>query len=184
MFRSALHWLQVRTRRHLFLLSSPLPVATVVDRLNQNLTKETNFSRGYIGKVGPFAEGPQSWPVRLSFRGSVHSSWRYIFIGTIYADETGTELAGTLGPIDFVYGFSLVWLGGVTLFFVFGFIGLVSDVATGQGWAYLPLVLVPLAMMAAFVVMTKFATRSALSEWDRMLKWLTELLDLRGGSQP
>jgi hypothetical protein len=171
----------MRTRRQPFAASSPLPLETVVDRLNQNLTKETNFSRGYIGKVGP-VEGSQSWPVRLSYRGATYSSWRYIFKGNIQADGSGTKLTGTLGPIEFVYAFSLFWLVGVTLFFVSGVIGLISDVATGHGWAYLPLVLVPLVMIVGFFAITGVATRSAHSDWNRMETWLTELLDLRGES--
>jgi hypothetical protein len=183
MLRSPLHWIQ-ETRRRPFALRSPLPPATVIDRLNQNLTKETNFSKGYIGKVGPFSDGSQSWPVRLSFRGLTYSSWRFIFKGSVGADDAGTLLTGTLGPIEFVFFFSLVWLGGVTAFFLGGCIGIVSEIANGHGVAYLPLMLIPLAMIALFFVLTGLATTKARSDWRRMEKWLTELLDLRDQSPP
>ena len=113
--------------------------------------------------------------MRLSLRGSANSSWRLIFKGSIRAADAGTVLAGTLGPIEFVYGFSLFWLGFVALFFVGGLAGLIG----GHGLSFLPLVIIPLVMLAFFFVVTAVASNVALTDWTRMERWLSQLLDLR-----
>jgi hypothetical protein len=180
MFRSGIDWLQKRTKRLPVAFWSPLTPAEVVQRLNQNLTAESRFATGYLGSVGPLPDASMCWPVRLSYGRSYYSSWRMIFQGSICASDSGTSLAGTLGPIDIVYGSSLLWLGFVAVFFTIGLIGLISDVATGHGLTYLPLVLVPLVMLAAFFVITGVASGFALGDWNRVDRWLSQLLELRG----
>jgi hypothetical protein len=64
------------------------------------------------------------------------------------------------------------------LFFVGGTIGFFSDLASGHGASLLPFVLIPAVMIVMFFAITEFGSRSALSEWANMDRWLRDLLEV------
>lgn len=106
------------------------------------------------------------------------NSWRFVFEGTIYQDGAGTRLAGTLGPNAFIPVFSAIWIGFVSLFLIVGFVGFVSNLATGHGASLAPFVLIPLLMLTMFVGISEVGTRSARLEWHAMERWLRTLIEV------
>jgi ascorbate-specific PTS system EIIC-type component UlaA len=108
----------------------------------------------------------------------MRNSWRYEFLGGIAVSGPGCWLTGTVGPAAVIPIFSALWLGFVSLFFIGGSIGLLSDAVTGRGFALLPFVLIPGFMIVGFVVLTEVAARSAAREWERMDQWLRALLEV------
>ncbi len=106
------------------------------------------------------------------------NSWRKTFEGGIAANGPGCWLTGTVGPASSVAVFCSIWFGGVSLFFIGGLGGFISDAVTGHGYALLPFVLIPMAMLGFFFVLIEVATRSAASEWRSMDGWLRSLLEV------
>ncbi|HTW97602.1 MAG TPA: hypothetical protein VMD59_02435 [Acidimicrobiales bacterium] len=151
----------------------------VASKLSQNLAPVRQFSLGVLSPRSAFQGTVSGWSVRLVAAGETRNSWCYEFLGGItVGGGPGCWLTGTLGPPSFVRVFSTLWLGFVSLFFVGGSIGFVSDAVTSHGFALLPFVLIPAFMLCGFVVVTETASRSAAKEWDRMEQWLRRLLDV------
>ena len=148
-------------------------------RLSTNLAPDRTFSLGFRGQDASYRGTVTGWSVRMSaVSGLQRNSWRSVFEGGIYSEERGTWLIGTTGPVTFVPVFSAIWFGFVSLFFVGGLVGLVVDASTGHATVAPQFVLIPLAMMAFFVVLTEFASSSAHREWVGMDLWVRKLLEV------
>ena len=171
-------WIRTRLGRVPYSLWSPLPPPEVAGRLAQNLAPFKPFSFGFRQQERYQGTVSGSW-VRLMCVGPMQgNSWRLVFEGTIVGDGLGTRLDGTLGPNRFVPVFSAIWVVFVSLFFVGGTIGFVSDLASGHGASLLPFVLIPAVMIVMFFAITEFGSRSARSEWANMDRWLRRLLEV------
>jgi hypothetical protein len=96
-------------------------------------------------------------------------------------DPKGTDHGdlphGTVGPPAFIPAFSALWLGFVSVFFIGGSIGFLTDALTGHGFGLLPFVLIPALMLGMFIVITEMGARISAKEWERMEQWLRLLLD-------
>jgi hypothetical protein len=172
-------WVRTRLLRRPYAFWSPLPSEEVATRLSRNLAPERQFSLGFGGPGMAYRGTVSGWSVHLSARGTGQgNSWRTVFDGGIVAGEQGSWLTGSIGPVAFVPVFSCIWLGLVSLFFVIGVIGLLSDLSTGRGASFLPFVLIPAGMMAFFFVMTEFGSRTSQNEWEKMDLWLRRLLEV------
>lgn len=160
------------------MLGSPLPAQEVAARLSQQLRPRGIFSEGFVGNVveNPGVV-PPTWSVEFSNIGIVRNSWRYVFKGIIGSGVQGSWITGDVGPNEMVFGFAIFWLSFVSLFFVGGLIGLFTDVVTGHGISYLPLVLVPLAMIIFFFALCEIGSRWARANWEAMELWITELVE-------
>ncbi|MGO9341156.1 MAG: hypothetical protein ACLP6E_01355 [Acidimicrobiales bacterium] len=187
--RGARQWVRSGFFRQPYALWSPLLPEEVYRRLSQNLVVPSRNplsslapgSFGFPGLSDPIYEGTVSGPyIRLSCRGSLmrSNSWRKTFEGGIAANGPGCWLTGTVGPASSVAVFCSIWFGGVSLFFIGGLGGFISDAVTGHGYALLPFVLIPMAMLGFFFVLIEVATRSAASEWRSMDGWLRSLLEV------
>ena len=183
--KGARQWVRSRLLRQPYALWSPLPPDEALRRLSQNLTPPTRG--GFSRPAGSTCEGTVvGSAVRMSGGGSTtRNSWRRSFDGRIVVNGPGCWLTGTVGPNSSVAVFSAIWLGGVSLFFIGGSIGYITDAATGHGYASLPFVLIPMAMIVFFFVLTEGATRAAVSEYPLTAccaHCLTLLSCLRGRS--
>ena len=110
--------------------------------------------------------------------GQGRNSWRYEFTGAITVNGPGGWLSGTVGPPVFIPAFSALWFGLVSIFFIGGTIGFLTDAVSGHGFGLLPFVLIPAVMLGAFVIITEMGARISAKEWERMEQWLRLLLDV------
>jgi len=171
-------WVETRMLRHPYQLWTPLDAYETASKLFQNLAPLRQFSLGVPSPTSRVQGSVSGWSVRLVAAGQMRNSWRYEFIGGITVNGPGCWLTGTVGPPGSIPGFSAVWFGFVSLFFIGGSIGFLSDAVTGRGIGLLPFVLIPGFMLVFFVVLTELAARSAAREWERTEQWLRLLLDV------
>jgi hypothetical protein len=106
------------------------------------------------------------------------NSWRWLFEGQVNISQPGSWLVGTVGPTGSVAVFSAIWLSFVSLFFILGAAGLVTNLVTHHGAGLLPFVLIPGAMLIAFLAITNLGWRISRSEWRSLEQWLWELLEI------
>jgi hypothetical protein len=155
---------------------TPLEVST---RLSQYLAPEKLLAIGFVGSVVEDRGIVPTWSVSISRRSGYRNSGRFIFKGTVGAGERGTWLTGNVGPSQAVPALAIAWFIFVSLFLVSGLIGFITDEVTNHGSAYLPLVLVPSAMLLFFVVLIEVMAKIATAEWRSADRWLRKLLDGR-----
>jgi hypothetical protein len=163
---------------HPYSLWTPLAPQEALERLGNGITPTRVWRLGFIDPQTPYTGAVIGSAVRLAYDDGRRNSWRWTFQGDVVSTETGTWLVGTVGPHAFVPAFSAVWVGGVSLFLLFGTIGFVSDLVTNHGFGWWPLVLVPIGMLKFFVILTQFASRAAGREWRLMDDWLRDLLEV------
>lgn len=171
-------WVKTRMLRHPFQLWTPLDAYETASKLSQNLAPLRQFSLGVLSPASQFRGSVSGWSLRLVATGQMRNSWRYEFLGGISVSGAGCWLTGTVGPPGFIPVFSAMWFGFVSLFFIGGSIGFLSDAVTGHGFGLLPFVLIPGVMLVGFMVLTEFAARSAAKEWEQTEQWLRLLLDV------
>jgi hypothetical protein len=171
-------WVDTRMLRHPYQLWTPLDAYQTASKLFQNLAPLRQFSLGAPSPTSRVQGSVSGWSVRLVAVGQMRNSWRYEFIGGITVNGPGCWLTGTVGPPGSIPGFSAAWFGFVSLFFIAGSIGFLSDAVTGHGFGLLPFVLIPGFMLIFFVVLTELAARFAAKEWERTEQWLRLLLDV------
>jgi hypothetical protein len=160
---------------------SPLQPDRVYGLLSQNLQQTRWYDSGFSGSVSDSKNSDGSRRVELCNRSGQRNSWQYQFRGLIGEAENGTWLTGDVGPDQSVLVFSVVWLCGVSAFFVGGLSILFSDLRSGHGLSALPFILIPGCMLVFFIFLTNFASLRAQSSWSAMDIWLKRLLDGRDG---
>jgi hypothetical protein len=147
-------------------------------RSARNLAPEETFSFGLASKEPVLRGSVSGRAVRLLAGSGGRNSWRLNFEGGIVVNGPGCWLTGMLGPSSFTPGFSALWLGFVSLFFLGGTVGFVTDLATGHGFALLPACLIPAVMLVGFFAITESGAKNAQSEWARTDLWLRSLLEV------
>jgi hypothetical protein len=170
-------WISTRLLRHEVRIWSPLPPRQAIARLHDQLSAPRTYPFGWARAGSPYTGWVTQWNVRASYASGSNNSWRWIFVGAVYADDSGTWLIGMVGPSSFVPAFSVLWCGVVGIVGVLGAVVTITDLVTRHSTEGLPILLIPLAMLVFFGVLTEFASRLAASGWDRLEQRLRALLE-------
>lgn len=170
------------------IVASPMSVATA----SATLASEVTGYGSLLAQSFSFGLGPRVVTGRVNgdyvriqaLRPGMRNSWRPRFEGRLYPTERGCQLVGDLGMIPFVKAFSVLWLGGVGVFFVIGVVGFLGRLFQGNPSKGLPLLgfaAVAVGFAVFFVALTALGTSMGRKDEAFLREWLAERLQERSG---
>lgn len=164
-------------------LESPLPEHVARERMRAASVSylRAGFSFGGLGGYRVVGRVGEHW-VRLSAgRVGIRNSWSPIFRGRLDPSLTGCRLAGKIGWHPLVKLFSVVWLGGVSAFFLVFLGALIAGQVTGLD---VLAGLLPLGFIAFYVGLSSWGIGIGRRDAAYLRRWLNDQVQTAASGIP